>query len=550
MSRQFSFTLPPVIAAGVLLCLSQPLSADPCGMVPPIDVPLVQGETKPPIVRVGAQMTYVFYKNGIETFVIRPGFEGRIDEFGMLIPFPAPPEIRKVPEEIFAHVAAAIDPPEVELDLRPQIGFGGLGGMAFGGGFGGGAGFGGGGLGVRLKEDEVRVVREEAVGMYEVAVLEAGSAAALKKWMDEHGYRFPTGMDNVCNDYVRIGWGFVAVKTRVGWKAGVDPKPGMRKADPNLPSGAAFDGHVQAMGFRFRSRRLEVPMRLSAFNEGELHNIVYLLSDEPAAIRSIGINAVVRQVPGIVLKRNLTEPLPVRLIGAEVERGRITNLTREELKAIKDQRDPAPKNGLAGELIASDLLAVRHNRLSHPHEEAEKNLQQISDRFGLRGGHIEELHRQELAEAKREETADALDMLHGMTLTVIDGDFPRDVLARENLTFFPFRMRGFRNSPRYYDAKTGGPAKKRTGLLLRSARLDLLGLPETLPADVPQPRSTKNVAAVTPSPKGAAPSGRPQPAVSARRPLRWAMAAVLFSGLMIGLVTRRRRQGGPGSRLK
>ena len=61
-------------------------SADPCGMVPPIytgqDVPLT---------RVGLQQTYVFYKDGVETFVIRPGFTGKVDEFGMLIPFPTPP---------------------------------------------------------------------------------------------------------------------------------------------------------------------------------------------------------------------------------------------------------------------------------------------------------------------------------------------------------------------------------------------------------------------------------------------------------------------------
>ena len=42
-------------------------------------------------------------------------------------------------------------------------------------------------LAEELQKEEVRVIRQEAVGMYEVAVLEAGSAAALKKWIDEHG---------------------------------------------------------------------------------------------------------------------------------------------------------------------------------------------------------------------------------------------------------------------------------------------------------------------------------------------------------------------------
>ena len=71
-----------------------PAAADPCGMVPPITV-----SDPVPITRVGDQQTYVFFKDGTETFVIRPGFEGKADEFGMLIPFPTPPAIRKVPEK-------------------------------------------------------------------------------------------------------------------------------------------------------------------------------------------------------------------------------------------------------------------------------------------------------------------------------------------------------------------------------------------------------------------------------------------------------------------
>ena len=128
----------------------------------------------------------------------------------MLIPFPAVPALRKVPDHIFPHVQAAIDPPEVVVDLRPrpQAAFarnrrGGFlpqpeakQGLEF--------------------QDRVVVIKQEAVGMYEVAVLEAGSAAALKRWMDDHGYVYPKGMDDVCEEYVEEGWCFVAVKTKVG----------------------------------------------------------------------------------------------------------------------------------------------------------------------------------------------------------------------------------------------------------------------------------------------------------------------------------------------
>ncbi len=102
------------VLAGVVL--SGPALADPCGMVPPI---YVTDNTS--LVRVGDQQTYVFYKDGIETFVIRPGFKGQVEDFGMLISFPTPPALRKVSEDIFPQIAKAIDPPEVVIDVRWQL---------------------------------------------------------------------------------------------------------------------------------------------------------------------------------------------------------------------------------------------------------------------------------------------------------------------------------------------------------------------------------------------------------------------------------------------
>src|SRR6266566_1089606 len=146
---------------------------------------------------------------------------------------------------------------------------------------------------------------ERKPSMYEAAVLEAGSAAALQRWMDDHGYKYPAGMDAVCEEYVKLGWCFVAEKAKVGGKANVDPKPRMKEVDTKLPPGSAFDGHVQAMAFRFKVDKLILPMRLSAYNEGEMHNIVYLLTDGPRRIRSIPEEYVVRQLTGADLFRNV-----------------------------------------------------------------------------------------------------------------------------------------------------------------------------------------------------------------------------------------------------
>ena len=390
--------------------LPQWAQADPCGMVPPIYV----GD-QIPIARIGLQQTYVFYKEGLETVVIRPGFKGNVDEFGMLIPFPSVPSLRKVSDNIFPHLDAAIDPPEVVVDLRWRLErrlsrrqFSEANDAL--------------GSGLSYEEDakKVRVIKQEAVGMYEVTVLEAGSAKALKLWMDDHDYVYPKGMDGACEDYVKLGWCFVAVKTKVAQKKGVDPKPGMRKVNPKLPDKSSFDGHVQAMGFRFKVDEMVVPMRLSTFNEGDLRNVVYILSDEPMKIQSIPEEYVVRQIPGSDLFRNVTGPLPLRVIG-----GTVAQIPQWQKKNLKTQRDPTLKNGAAKDLFAADLLAVKEDVLSHAHEETEKMLLMVGERLSLRGPEIDRLNNESMKKQREEIVKKGLDDLKKkMTLTVVDGNFP------------------------------------------------------------------------------------------------------------------------------
>ena len=443
--KRSTFRLLSTLLVGLIMLSS--VHADPCGMVPPIYV----GNTSP-ITRIGLQKTYVFHNKGVETFVIRPGFSGKVDNFGMLIPFPNPPELRKVSDNIFEHVANAVDPPEVVVDLRIRRRMARRGAA-------------GAPMAAAMEKnldfsDTVTVLKQEAVGMYEVAVLEAGSAAALKKWMDTNGYKYPQGMDKVTNDYVDIGWCFVAVKTKVGQKSEVNPRAGQRRVRPELPDGSVFDGNVQGMGFRFKSDELVVPMRLSAFNEGELRNVVYLLTDGPRKIRSIPEEYVVRQLSGRQLLQNVTEPLPLRIIG-----GTEKDIPQYQRQTLPARRNPEPKNGIAKELFASDLLAVSSGNLSLAHEEQEKELLRVGEYFGLRGGEVDNENALALADDRKKTVEDGLKMLTDMTLTVVDGDFPREVISKENLTFVDYKMPRNRNDARAYDANQFGPGQKKEGVL-------------------------------------------------------------------------------------
>ena len=436
-----------LILAGFLLSNAM---ADPCGMVPPISVPRDQ----PGIKREGLQQTYVFYKDGIETLVIHPGFKGTVDTFGMLIPFPSPPSLRKVSDSTFEHLKNVIDPPRVTVDLRPQFFNGGMG-MGFGGGMGGMGGYGGeasADASMAIRRDETRVLKEEAVGMYDVAVLQSGSSEALQKWMKQNGYRYPEGMDEVCEDYIKERWCFVAVRARVGHKQLVDPKPGQREVDDSLQPGASFDGHVQAMGFRFRVKEPVVPMRLSTYNEGDLRNIVYVLADKPMRFNNLSRELVMRQVSGKKLIENLKSPLPLLVIG-----GKYSQLPRVQRNLLKTQRMASPVMQAAEDLFRGDLRSAINDRLSNREEELEKHLLAISERLQLRGEAIDKMHRDAAIDQEAVESDAILKEMESMTLTVLDGDFPRETLANENLKLSEYRLPARLNSPKLYDAKLHGP---------------------------------------------------------------------------------------------
>jgi hypothetical protein len=345
----------------------------------------------------------------------------------MLIPFPKVPDIRKVSDNIFTHLKQAIDPPEIVIDMRPvrelakEVSDFRQDAQA----------------GEELYLGRVTVLKEEAVGMYQVAVLAAEDPQALEAWMTAHQYVYPKGMDGVCAEYIEAKWCFVAVKANVGSQSAVEPKPGMRKADALVDDATGFEGAVQAMGFRFRIDEPVVPMRLSAFNEGDLHNIVYVFSDRSLKIPELPEKFVQGKISGEQLFKNMTEPLPVKVLGGTIEQAEQMGY----FKMPQYNRDPRPKNGDAYDLLSSDLLAVKTGELTHPFEAREKELLKIGERLGLRGEEVDKLIGEVIAKERLAAAEAVKDAYQGMVLTVIEGDFPRDVIARQNLHFEAFAAR-------------------------------------------------------------------------------------------------------------
>jgi len=424
--------------------------ADPCGMVPPMWIDIAQ----PGIERTGLQQTWVFHRDGVQTIAIRPGFTGTVDEFGMLVPLPAVPSLRKIDDRTFDHLAAAVDAPVVDVYIQNNQWAGrrarsvemAAGAMTVD-------------EEMPVAEDQVVVVKTEAVGMYEVAVLEAGSPRALRRWMEDHDYRYPDGMEATVQDYVAEGWLFVAIKASVGRGSGVEPSPGMRSTNPDK-NGAAFDGYVQGMAFRFAIDEPVVPMRLSTFNGDDTHNRVYMLTEDPVRITGLSGDLVQRQVRGATVWDNLTDPLELVVHSL----GPLWPSERDNLEA---QRDPERFSGAARDLIEADLLAASTGELSLGFEELEKELLGVGEALGMRGPELDALHRVVLDAERSGLTDDALADVDGMVLTVFDGDFDREHLQTTNLTFERWTMPRDLNSRSHFDLRPPGPQAwvNRSGLL-------------------------------------------------------------------------------------
>jgi hypothetical protein len=179
------------------------------------------------------------------------------------------------------------------------------------------------------------------------------------------------------------------------------------------------------------------------FNGRDPRNVVYMLSDQPVRLSGMTEALVKRQVSGEELYGHLTEPLELVW-----QQGEKKNLTDDQWVEIQTLRSPDYHVSVARDLFAADLLALRTGELSLPVEELEKELLRVSETFGLRGTAVDELHSEALRVERDRALDGALDDVREMTLTVIDGVLPHELLAAENLTFEKYAMPDGRNSRR------------------------------------------------------------------------------------------------------
>jgi hypothetical protein len=140
-----------------------------------------------------------------------------------------------------------------------------------------------------------------------------------------------------------------------------------------------------------------------------------------------------------------------------VVQGPRKRVTQAQLDSLDGQRDPGPYNGVARDLFAGDLLAEARGELSLPFEEREKELLRINEALSLRGVAIDQQVEAEVQQARTEALSPVLSDLYEMTLTVVDGNFPRRVLRDENLHLSSHTIPASRNRPEVWNDRPAGP---------------------------------------------------------------------------------------------
>jgi hypothetical protein len=144
----------------------------------------------------------------VQHFVRRATFETEAADFGFLVPSPARPELAEAPDSVFDALHAAIQPEVVRrtrwrlepliLLLAPFLALRTAGAPPDD-------------L-VTARPPAVQVLERKRVAGYDAAVLSAGEATALLRWLEDHGYDSRPELREWLQPYVDPGWVITAFK--------------------------------------------------------------------------------------------------------------------------------------------------------------------------------------------------------------------------------------------------------------------------------------------------------------------------------------------------
>jgi hypothetical protein len=185
----FRFAIPAVLA-GTLLLIPTPAQQSTvlgCAAVPP------QGSR----VEIAEESAVIIWDapSKTEHFIRRASFKTGAKDFGFLVPTPSKPKLAEADNSVFRELERITAPP---VHVHQQS----SGGCS---------------IGCDAKKaapagSSVAVLEEKRVAGYDAAVLAATDAAALNKWLADHGYESSDVLKKWLEPYVQKGWIITAFK--------------------------------------------------------------------------------------------------------------------------------------------------------------------------------------------------------------------------------------------------------------------------------------------------------------------------------------------------
>jgi hypothetical protein len=198
----------------------------------------------------GDQRVFIYHRNGMEDLVLQASIKGNGSDFGMVLPLPAVPDIRKVERAFFDDLFDMTRTRQVAWENEARAA---------------------GGAGKRMMADDaalerVEVVKKDVVGPFETVVLKAKKIDALNDWLKENQYKTSDENKALMQSYLDKEWFFVAVKVTV---------EGQKQQ---------FDGRAQPMGFRFPTKTIVLPTKMASIVKDGMTFSIYVITNSRVSL--------------------------------------------------------------------------------------------------------------------------------------------------------------------------------------------------------------------------------------------------------------------------
>ena len=223
-----------VIFLAALFCIS-PISFADGGLFTPLYMDIYEPN----------QLAMISFDDMVEKIIFQVDYEGEAEDFAWVIPVPGYPYLFSVDDEIFYELHKLTQPPLVNY----------------------GCGWGGGIPNSGLEDGGVHIWEENQVGIYDTITLSASDPNSLIDWLNDNGYTFPKGGQEILNHYIQKKWFFVAMKIHSG---------------ELVNDSEYYSGAIQPLGIMFFSEEMIYPMKISALSTPSWGTevLVYAFSDD------------------------------------------------------------------------------------------------------------------------------------------------------------------------------------------------------------------------------------------------------------------------------